>query len=161
MNPSLRDRIARRLDALSDERGYQILDYVEFLESKYAERQAPPPNVFTRFAEGIEDTMRAGRVSTTAIAQTMDLMNKAMGVLSGVTAAGSSLANDLVTTATQITSNPLQKPPVSPIAPENAAAAGPSASAPSAAAGQSATASPAPAAPPAAPPAATGNQPKP
>lgn len=127
MNPSLRDRIARRLDALSDERGYQILDYVEFLESKYAERQAPPPNVFTRFAEGIEDTMRAGRVSTTAIAQTMDLMNKAMGVLSGVTAAGSSLANDLVTTATQITSNPLQKPPAPPPTPTATSAAAPTA----------------------------------
>ena len=113
MNPSLRDRITRKLESLSDERGYQVLDYVEFLESRYAERQAPPPNVFTRFAEGVEDAMRAGRLSTQTIGQTMDLMNKAMGVLNGVTAAGSSLANDMVTTATQITSNPLQKPPVS------------------------------------------------
>jgi hypothetical protein len=114
MHPSLRDRIARKLESLSDERGYQILDFVEFMESKYAERQAPPPNVFTRFADGVEDAMRAGRLSTQTIAQTMDLMNKAMGVLSGVTAAGSSLANDLVSTASQITTNPLQKPPVSP-----------------------------------------------
>lgn len=110
MNPSLKDRITRKLDSLSDERGYQILDYVEFLESKYAERQAPPPNVFQRFAEGVEDTMRAGRISTQTIGQTMDLMNKAMGVLSGVTAAGKSVANDLVTTASQITTNPLAKP---------------------------------------------------
>jgi hypothetical protein len=114
MNPSLRDRITRKLESLSDDRGYQILDYVEFLESKYAERQSPPPNVFQRFAEGIEDTMRAGRISTSAIAQTMDLMNKAMGVLSGVTAAGKSVANDLVSTASQITTNPLQKPPAPP-----------------------------------------------
>jgi len=114
MNPSLKDRIARRLEDLPDDRGYQVLDYVEFLESKYAERQAPPPNVFTRFTEGVEDTLRAGRVSTTAIAQTMDLMNKAMGVLSGVTAAGRSVANDIVTTASQITTNPLAKPPPPP-----------------------------------------------
>ncbi len=111
MNPSLRDRILRRLESLSDDRGYQLLDYVEFLESKYAERQSPPPSVFQRFAEGVEDAMRAGRVSTQAIGQTMDLMNKAMGVLSGVTAAGKSVANDFVTTASQITTNPLQKPP--------------------------------------------------
>jgi hypothetical protein len=110
MNPSLRDRITRKLESLPDDRGYQILDYVEFLESRYAERQAPPPNVFTRFAEGVEDAMRAGRLSTQTITQTMDLMNKAMGVLNGVTAAGSSLANDLVSTASQITTNPLQKP---------------------------------------------------
>lgn len=114
MNPSLKDRILRRIENLPDDRGYQVLDYVEFLQSKYAERQAPQANVFTRFAEGVEDTMRAGRISTTAIAQTMDLMNKAMGVLNGVTAAGKSVASDLVTTATQMTSNPLANPPTAP-----------------------------------------------
>ncbi|MHB1311752.1 MAG: hypothetical protein ACYC3L_07010 [Gemmatimonadaceae bacterium] len=117
MNPSLKDRILRRIENLPDERGYQVLDYVEFLESRYAERQAPPPNVFTRFAEGVEDTMRAGRVSTSAIAQTMDLMNKAMGVLNGVSAAGKSVASDLMTTASQITSNPLANPAVPPAPP--------------------------------------------
>jgi len=117
MNPSLKDRIVRKMENLPDDRGYQVLDYVEFLESKYAERQAPQANVFTRFAEGVEDTMRAGRISTSAIAQTMDLMNKAMGVLNGVTAAGKSVASDLVTTATQMTSNPLANPPAAPTAP--------------------------------------------
>jgi hypothetical protein len=124
MNPSLRDRITRKLESLPDDRGYQVLDYVEFLESKYAERQSPPPNVFQRFAEGVEDTMRAGRVSTQAIGQTMDLMNKAMGVLSGVSAAGKSVANDLMTTASQITTNPTAKPapPPAPSAPPPPAA---------------------------------------
>ena len=28
----------RKLETLSDERGYQVLDFVEYLESKYAER---------------------------------------------------------------------------------------------------------------------------
>ncbi|MHB1096627.1 MAG: hypothetical protein ACYC3F_10705 [Gemmatimonadaceae bacterium] len=137
MNPSLRDRITRRLESLSDDRGYQVLDYVEFLESKYAERQSPPPNVFQRFAEGVEDTMRAGRISTQAIGQTMDLMNKAMGVLSGVTAAGKSVADDLLTTASQITTNPLQNPlpaPSVPPAPPPAVPAVPAAPTPSAAA---------------------------
>ena len=60
MNPYVRDRIHRKLDTLSDERLYQILDYVEFLESKYAEKSAPVANVFTRFAEGVEDQLRAG-----------------------------------------------------------------------------------------------------
>lgn len=119
MNPSLKDRILRRIENLPDERGYQVLDYVEFMESKYAERQTPPPNVFTRFAEGVEDTMRAGRVSSSAIAQTMELMNKAMGVLNGVTAAGKSVASDLAATASQIASNPLANPgvPATPSAP--------------------------------------------
>ena len=41
MNDLLKQRIGRLLDALSDERGYQILDYIEFLDSKYAERGRP------------------------------------------------------------------------------------------------------------------------
>lgn len=96
MNDLLKERIARRLDALSDERLYQVLDYVEFLDSKYAERQAPPPTVFSRFAEGIEDTLRAGRVSASSISETMGFLNKAMGVLNGVAAAGKSVASDVV-----------------------------------------------------------------
>ena len=40
MNAYLRDKMLQKLETLSDERGYQVLDYVEFLESKYAERAA-------------------------------------------------------------------------------------------------------------------------
>ena len=99
MNTFLRDRILRKLESLPDERLYQILDYVEFLESKYAERQTPQPGIFTRFAETVEDQLRAGRVSASAISQTMNLMNQAMGVLNGVAAAGKSVASDIVSAA--------------------------------------------------------------
>ena len=96
MNPFLTERVTRKLEVLSDERVYQVLDYIEFLESKYAETKPAPPNVFQRFAEGVEDTMRAGRVSASTVAETMSLMSKAMGVLGGVAAAGKSVASDLV-----------------------------------------------------------------
>ena len=96
MNEYLRDRILRKLENLSDERAYQVLDYVDFLESKYAEQPMASANVFARFAEAVEDRLRAGQVSASAVAETMNLMNKAMGVLSGVAAAGKSVANDLV-----------------------------------------------------------------
>jgi hypothetical protein len=106
MNEFLRERIARRLDALPDERLYQVLDYLEFLESKYAQRQAPSSNVFQRFAEGVEDSLRAGRVSVATIGETMNLLNKAMGVLSGVAAAGRSVASDVVEVAKQASRPP-------------------------------------------------------
>lgn len=97
MNEHLRDRILRRLEALSDDRGYQLLDYVEFLESKYAERQAPPgQSAFTRFAEAVEDQMRAGKMSAQTISETMGLMNRAMGILNGVAAAGRSMAEEII-----------------------------------------------------------------
>src|SRR5689334_25046316 len=119
MNQFLRDRILRKLDSLSDERAYQVLDYVEFLESKYAERQNPSANVFQRFAETVEDKLRAGRVSAATISETMGLMNKAMGVLSGVAAAGKSVANDVVDAAQRnvaraTTERPSAAPPTPP-----------------------------------------------
>jgi len=122
MNEHLRDRILRKLDTLSDERGYQILDYVEFLESRYAERQTPGSSPFTRFTEAVEDRLRAGKVSATTIAEAMNLMNRAANVLNGALAAGRSVANDIVsstrTTGTSPTptntSTPSSSPPNSP-----------------------------------------------
>lgn len=120
-NQFLRERLARKLEVLSDERLYQVLDYVEFLESKYAERQNPSANVFQRFAETVEDRLRAGRVSAATIAETMNLMNKAMGVLSGVAAAGKSVANDIVGAATRATpSVPAPADQATPAAPASA-----------------------------------------
>ena len=96
MNEHLRERILRKLETLSDDRGYQVLDYVEFLESRYAERQAAGATAFTRFTEAVEDRLRAGKVSATTIAEAMNLMNRAANVLNGALAAGRSVANDLV-----------------------------------------------------------------
>ena len=101
MNEYLRDRIVRKMETLSDERLYQVLDFVEFLESKYAEKPETTAGIFTRFAEAVEDRMRAGQVSVSTIAETMGMMNKAMGILEGVAAAGKSVANDIVGAARQ------------------------------------------------------------
>ena len=104
MNVYLRDKLLQKLDTLTDERGYQVLDYVEFLESKYAERAATAAagNPLTRFADAVEERLRAGKVSATAVAETMGLMNKAMGVLSGAAAAGKSVANDLMSATSRV-----------------------------------------------------------
>jgi hypothetical protein len=127
MNEHLRDRILRKLEALSDERGYQVLDYVEFLESKYAERQAPATSIFTRFSEAVEDRLRAGKISATAIAETMGLMNRAMnvlnGVATGVAAAGRSVASDFER-ATSSRGTPAGGTPASGAAASGAAPAG-------------------------------------
>jgi hypothetical protein len=110
-HPFLRDRILRKLETLSNERLYQVLDYVEFLESRYAERQPTPASVFQRFTDGLEDTMRAGRLSADTIAQTMGLMSRAMGVLSGVAAAGKSVASDVVNAASRPAPRGAARPP--------------------------------------------------
>jgi hypothetical protein len=109
MNEHLRDRILRKLETLSDERGYQVLDYVEFLESRYAERTSPTSSTFTKFTEAIEDRMRAGKVSATAIADTVGFLNRAASALNSAVETGRTMANDLVNT-----SRPSDRPPGPP-----------------------------------------------
>lgn len=99
MNPYVRERINRKLDTLNDERLYQVLDYVEFLETKYAEKPAAAVNVLQRFAEGVEDKLRAGGMAVSTITETMGLLNRAVGVLSGVAEKTISVATDVVNVA--------------------------------------------------------------
>lgn len=98
MNEQLKERILRRLESLADERGYQILDYVEFLESKYAERAAPT-NILARITEGIEDTMRAAKLPIKAISGTTGLVESAGKVMKGVAAAAQSVVEEVAQAA--------------------------------------------------------------
>src|SRR5215210_2026081 len=95
MNDLLKQRIARLLDNLGDERGYQILDYIEFLDSKYAERSRPG-GIFARLTETVEDTMRAGKLPIQAISGTMGLMDSAAKVMRGLAAAGQAVVEEAV-----------------------------------------------------------------
>jgi len=103
MNEQLKQRILRRLETLADERGYQILDYVEFLESKYAQRAAPT-NLFAKISEGIEDTMRAARIPIKAISGTTGLVESAGKVMKGVAAAAQSVVDEALQAATPLAS---------------------------------------------------------
>ncbi len=87
MNDLLKQRILRALDTLSDERAYEVLDYAEFLASKYAER-ARSGGLLAKLTETVEDTMRAGKLPIQAISGTMGLMDSATKVMKGLAAAG-------------------------------------------------------------------------
>jgi hypothetical protein len=116
MNEQLMQRIQRRLETLTDERGYQILDYVEFLESKYASRAAPS-NLFAKISEGIEDTMRAARLPIRAIKGTTGLMDSAGKVMKGVAAAAQSVVDEALQaaeTARPAVPGPAAPPKVAP-----------------------------------------------
>ena len=124
MNDILRERLIRKLDTLPEERIYQILDYIDFLESKYAPKPSTSPNPLKRFAEGVEDTLRAGKMSATAIAGTMNVMNKAVGVVTDVANAGKSVASGIVGVVSSVAS-PTPSPntttgPTAPAAPQPA-----------------------------------------
>ena len=87
MNDVLLQRLLRKLEALPEDKAYQVLDYIEFLESKYAERPAGAP-AFQKVAETLEDTMRAGRVPVNVIRGTMDVVSKAGRFMENLAAAG-------------------------------------------------------------------------
>jgi hypothetical protein len=98
MNELLKQRILRKLEALPDERGYQVLDFVEFLESRYAER-ATPTGLLAKITETVEDTMRAGKLPLQAISGTMNVMDSASKVMKGLAAAGKAVVDEAVKAA--------------------------------------------------------------
>jgi hypothetical protein len=115
MNDLLKQRILRALDTLPDERAYQVLDFVEFLESKYAERQRPT-GFLAKITETVEDTMRAGKLPLQAISGTMGLMDSATKVMKGLAAAGQAVVEEAIS-ATQPTPAAAPRPPA-PVVPE-------------------------------------------
>jgi uncharacterized protein DUF2281 len=114
MNDILRERLIRKLDTLPEEKIYQILDYIDFLESKYAPKLSTAPNPLKRFAEGVEDTLRAGRMSAGVIGGTMSVMNKAVGVVTDVANAGKSVATEIAGVVSSVTSSKPSTPQAGP-----------------------------------------------
>src|SRR3981081_2022451 len=105
MNDILRERLIRKLDTLPEEKIYQILDYIDFLESKYAPKPSPAPNPLKRFVEAFKGPIRAGKMSANMIGGTMSVMNKAVGVLTDVANAGKSVATEIAGVASSVTSS--------------------------------------------------------
>jgi hypothetical protein len=98
MNDLLKQRINRLLDTLDDERGYQVLDFLEFINSKYAER-GQPGGILAKITETVENTMRAGKLPIQAISGTMGLMDSATKVMKGLAAAGQAVVDEAIKAA--------------------------------------------------------------
>lgn len=93
MEDVTRKRILRMLERLPEEQLYQVLDYMEFLETKYAREAARKPDAFQQFAERVEDQMRLRSVAPKAMRGTMRAMSTAGRFFDGVR----ELGRDLVT----------------------------------------------------------------
>ena len=113
MNDLLKQRILRALDTLPDDRAYQVLDFVEFLESRYAERQRPT-GFLAKITETVEDTMRAGKLPIQAISGTMGLMDSATKVMKGLAAAGQAVVDEAISAAQAPPSRPAPPAPTPP-----------------------------------------------
>ncbi|HJS47078.1 MAG TPA: hypothetical protein VJ773_03725 [Gemmatimonadales bacterium] len=95
INDLLKARLLRKLESLDDERAYQVLDYVEFLESRYG-RRAEAGGLFDRLTETVEDVMRAGRLPVKAVSGTMSVVDTAAKLMKGVAAAGQAAVEEAV-----------------------------------------------------------------
>lgn len=94
MNENLKSKIVGKLDILPDEHARQLLDYIDFLQSKYnRSRRAPSP--FQWLAENIEDALGSVTIAGAAAKGTAQVADAAGRVMSGLVAAGRAVADEL------------------------------------------------------------------
>ena len=131
MSQHIRDRIQRKLAALGDDRLYQILDYVEFLELKYPAAQPPAAsaNPLQKFADGVEDRLRTTGLAASTVAEAMGFLNKAVGVLGRAATAAQSAAQSAAQQVGDVVAAAAQAGPGGPT-PPGGSAAGPAAGGP-------------------------------
>jgi len=95
MHDVLWARVKRKIESLPEAQVYQVLDYIEFLESKYAqadmEKQATG---LQRLAEGLEDRLRKRAFNPSNIREAFQLIAAADRALSGVARAGKEILGD-------------------------------------------------------------------
>jgi hypothetical protein len=94
MNDNLKARIAGRLGGLSDDVGRQVLDYIEFLESKY-NRSTRTPSTVQRITENLEDRIGGVRISDVAAKGTAQVMEAAGKLMEGLASASRVIAEEL------------------------------------------------------------------
>ena len=87
MNEILRKELWRKLESLPDDKAYQVLDYINYLQSQYGTADAQSGG-FQRFGEIFQDTMRKRKVPAAALKETMKVMGAADRVLSAFRDAG-------------------------------------------------------------------------
>ncbi len=95
MHDILRQRLMRKIESLPEEQVYQILDYIEFLESKYGDDLEAEASGLQKFAEAMEDKLRKKAMSPATLREAFQLISAADRVLSNVSSAGRQLMEEL------------------------------------------------------------------
>ena len=95
MHEALRRRIVRRLETLPEPKLYQVLDYIEFLESQYAHGVPEETSGLQKLAERLEDGLRSRTMSPSRLREAFQLISAADRVLSSVSEAGRDILSDL------------------------------------------------------------------
>ena len=95
MHDILRERLIRKIESLPEQQVYQILDYIEFLESKHGTDAAEETSGLRRFAEAVEDKLRKKAMSPATLREAFQIISVADRVLQNVSSAGRKLMDEL------------------------------------------------------------------
>jgi uncharacterized protein DUF2281 len=94
MDEVLRQRLLRTIESLPEEQVYQVLDYMEFLEAKYAGDLQREASGLQRFAEGLQDRLRKKAMNPATLREAFQLISVADRALSSVSKAGKQLMDE-------------------------------------------------------------------
>ncbi len=94
MNENLKATIMQKLDKMTDENGRQLLDHIEFLESKF-NRSTRERSTFERLAENVEGTLRSSKIGEAAVKGTGGIIDVAGTVARSFAAAGQAVLDEL------------------------------------------------------------------
>ena len=86
----------RKIESLPENQVYQVLDFIEFLESKYAPDLKAQTTGLQRLAEGLEDQLRKRAFNPSNLREAFQLIAAADRALSSVAQAGRQLLGDVV-----------------------------------------------------------------
>lgn len=95
MNDVLRRRILRKLESLPEAQIYQVLDYLEFLESRYNRGTVDDATALQKLGERFEDGLRKRTMNPAKLREAFQLISAADRVLSSVSTAGRQILDDL------------------------------------------------------------------
>ena len=113
MHDGLRERLIRQIEALPDEQVYQVLDYLEFLGSKYNRAPLREPNSVQRFTERLEDRMRMQGLAYGTIKGALGIMGTAGKVVSGLSEASRTVIREVEQVVLGPEDTGAQRPPPS------------------------------------------------
>lgn len=86
----------RKIESLPEEQVYQVLDYIEFLDSKYGSPdQQKQAGGFQRLAEGLEDGLRNRSLDPSRLREAFQVFAAADRAMSGVAKAGRQLFEEI------------------------------------------------------------------
>ncbi len=94
MNENLKTTITQKLEDMTDETARQLMDYIEFLESKF-NRSTRERSTLERLAENVEGTLRSSKIGEAAVKGTGGLIDAAGTVARSVAAAGQAALDEL------------------------------------------------------------------